>query len=222
MLTRRELLRGLGLGSAATLLWSMGCSGGAQTVRTHEADRADVRGWLRTAVARLAGVFPEVHALAVTRRRTTAGIDVLGAGVVRSRCEGVVLTVRSDDGRGWREQVTSVLDAGGVIAAVDALIGGTRPGERSLTAIDFGTARTFGAVDDGDGPGVADDALLGRVEAMLGRDHAMNSRIVYAAGAIDLDDATVWSVAPGRDLAQRTVRVRRSATRRSRGTARGR
>jgi len=30
---------------------------------------------------------------------------------------------------------------------------------------------------------------------------------------IDIDDATVWSVAQGRDLEQRLVRVRRSITR---------
>src|SRR4029077_2318148 len=58
-----------------------------------------------------------------------------------------------------------------------------------------------------------DVALLARVDAMTRRDSEGSSRIVYAAALLDIDDATGWSVAPGRDLEQRLVRVRRAATR---------
>ena len=55
--------------------------------------------------------------------------------------------------------------------------------------------------------------LLARVGDIVRLDRAMSSRIVYAASLIDIDDAIVWSIAPGRDLEQRLVRVRRVASR---------
>src|SRR6185369_14471234 len=48
---------------------------------------------------------------------------------------------------------------------------------------------------------------------LAARDSALSSRIVYASALMDIDDARVWSVAPGRDLHQRLVRVRRSISR---------
>src|SRR5262249_20701754 len=54
---------------------------------------------------------------------------------------------------------------------------------------------------------------LGRVATMIARDTGVSSRIVYAAGLVDIDDARVWSIAPGRDLEQRLYRIRRGLTR---------
>jgi predicted Zn-dependent protease len=218
MITRRDLLRGLGVGSAATLLWATGCVPSAPAIRVADNQRGDIRGWLRDAVARLADHATEVAALAVMRRRTTAVIDVLGAGVAHGREDGALLAMRAADGR-WHELATSVLSATGVAAAADALIAsaGTSARGRRAGVLGFGPPRTFGAVDDpshgGLGAPGADDSLLARVSTMVAADRTLTSRIVYAAGAIDVDDATVWSVAPGHDLAQRIVRVRRSATR---------
>jgi predicted Zn-dependent protease len=53
-----------------------------------------------------------------------------------------------------------------------------------------------------------------RVAALAMRDREqMSSRIVYSAAMLDIDDARVWSVAPGRDMQQRLVRVKQSITR---------
>lgn len=205
---RREVLGGLGVASAQAILWAMGCRTPARpTLRAPETAGA-VRAWLHDAVAALHGAgLASVHALAVTRRRTTAAIDVLGAGVSRGRCDGVVLTVHDRDGR--REQVTSELSADGVAAAVRAL-GGGRP-----AAIDFGRPQISAAPPSpkSDPRLLTDATLRGMVETMARRDQGLSSRIVYAAALLDVDDATVWSVAPGRDLEQRVVRVRRALTR---------
>ena len=91
-MNRRELLRGTASGSA--LLLAFGCGATRSTVRRRAETRADVRTWLRDAVEQLAGTYPAVHALAVSRTRTTAALDVLGMGVQRSRRDGVVLSVR--------------------------------------------------------------------------------------------------------------------------------
>ncbi|MDQ3370763.1 MAG: hypothetical protein M3680_35545, partial [Myxococcota bacterium] len=117
---RRELLASLGVASASTLLWALGCGGSQQQVRRAPMSSEDVRGWLRDAVARLAAVYPTVHVLAVSRRRSSAAIDVLGTGVSRARRDGLVISVRDKAGT-WREQVTSELTAAGVLAAVRAL-----------------------------------------------------------------------------------------------------
>src|SRR5690606_26487241 len=60
---------------------------------------------------------------------------------------------------------------------------------------------------------LSDGQLLARVDALAARDRSLSSRIVYAASLLDLDDARVWSVAPGRMLEQRLVRVRKAITR---------
>src|SRR6185437_4773427 len=58
---------------------------------------------------------------------------------------------------------------------------------------------------------LGDAALLDRVAAIEHRE--LPSRIVYAAGLLDLDDVTVWSVERGRELVHRALHVRRSLTR---------
>src|SRR5665647_488633 len=111
---RREVLGALGVGSASTLLWALGCAAPAKlTVRTPQQASGEVRGWLRDAVARLALRYPVVHVLAVSRRRTTGAVDLVGTGVARARRDGVVLTVRDRDGM-WREQISANLSADGV------------------------------------------------------------------------------------------------------------
>ncbi len=202
--TRREVLGGLGLASAQTLLWALGCAAPQRPVtRTHQ-DSGEVRSWLRDAVGRLAAVYPTAHALAVTRHRSTAAIDVLGTGVARARRDGVVLTVRDAAGL-WREQVTSDLSPRGITAAVHALV---RTQVRRAT-IDFGpeppAPLPVAPIDD--------NALKNRVGRIHRNDHATSSRIVYAAALIDVDDVTVWSIAPGHDREQYARRVCARATR---------
>ncbi len=207
-LNRRELLESLGMASAASLLWSMGCrsaptahTGGAATI-----DTAVVRGWLHEAVSKVAGTFPQVRAHAVQRRRSTAAIDAIGAAVSRGRTDGVLIAVRDRAGK-VREEVTSDLSTAGLAELVRAVVG---PNAR-VGKLDFGPeprAARHLAVD----PRSLDDRQLrARAEELLGG--MSSSRIVYASGVLDIDDATVWSVAPGRDLEQRIVRVRRTATR---------
>jgi predicted Zn-dependent protease len=200
--SRREVLGTLGVASASTLLWAFGCGGPAQTVRRAPQVSGQVRAWLHHAVARLVAIYPTVHALAVSRTRTTAAVDVLGTGLARLRADGVVFTVRGADGR-WREHVTSELTEPGINAALDAL--GAPARRRSL---DFGPAPTTPA----EPPRLDPRDLRERVE-LLQRDPTPSSRIVYAAALLDIDDAIVWSVEPGRDLEQRLVRIRQAATR---------
>jgi predicted Zn-dependent protease len=204
--TRREVLGTLGIGSAQALLWA--CGGVKPPVTRPLEASGQVRGWLRDAVARLRAHYPYAHALAVTRRRTTAAIDVLGAGVARGRWDGLVLVVR--DGAGAvREQVTSELSRGGVAAAVQTLVGRSK----QLAKIDLGAPRSAPFDASTDPQRIHDDDLLARVDAVTRRDRELTSRIVYAASLLDIDDATVWSVAEGADQEQRHVRVRRALTR---------
>jgi predicted Zn-dependent protease len=115
-----------------------------------------------------------------------------------------VLAVRDRDGQ-WREHVTSELTGQGVNAAVRALAGkDPRP---ARVAFPNAPASPSGLV-------LPDDlALEKRVRAITEGDTAMNSRIVYAAALIDIDDATVWSISPQHDREQRLVHVRKRAIR---------
>jgi len=200
---RREVLGSFGVASASTLLWALGCGSHPPAVRRAPQVSGEVRTWLHEAVARLASTYPTVHALAVSRRRTTAAIDVLGSGVACLRADGVVLTVRGRDGT-WREHVTSELTGAGIEAAATAL-----DAPRQQKSLDFGRPPATPA----EPPRIDDLDLRHRAELLLSRDARLSSRIVYAAALIDIDDAIVWSVAPGRDLEQRLVRIRQAATR---------
>ena len=204
LLNRRELLGALGATSASTLLWALGCGGAAKPPSTPARASGEVRTWLRDAVARLAAAFPAVHVLAVARRRTTAAVDVVGAGVARGRRDGVVLAVRDRDGR-WREQVTSELTQAGIAAAVRALAG---PAGRRAS-LDLGAPPPLPPE-----PAALDDlALRDRVDKITRLDGKLNSRIIYAAALVDIDDAHVWSISPAHDREQRLVRVRKQALR---------
>lgn len=202
MLDRRELLHALGIAGASSIVAA--CAGRSRTVRARPQVRDDVRTWLREAVAKLAAVYPGVHALAVSRRRTTAGIDIIGTGITRARRDGIVLAVRDRDGQ-WREHVTSELTSAGVAASVRALAGrDPRPGRVTFPS----------PPPAPDAPAIPDDVLLEkRVRAIAQADPSINSRIVYAAALIDIDDATVWSISPHHDREQRLVRVRKRAIR---------
>jgi predicted Zn-dependent protease len=189
-------------------LWACGPS--AKQVRRRATDVSpELRTWLHDAVARLRGAgLQGVHALAVSRQRTTAAVDVLGAGVARSRCDGLVLGVRDRDGM-MREQVTNDLSRDGIAAAVKVLAG-TAKGAR----VDFGRLPAPFAVLNNDPDLLSDGKILARAGALALRDRdQLSSRIVYSAAVLDIDDARVWSVAPGRDQQQRLVRVRKSVTR---------
>lgn len=199
---RRELLAALGVAGASTLLWA--CGGAGRTARVKPLIRDEVRTWLRDAVAKLAAMYPGVHALAVSRRRTTVGIDLVGTGLGRTRRDGLVLVVR-DRGGQWREHVTSDLSPQGVKAAVVALAGkDPRPARVSFPA----------APPTPNAPVLPDDvALEKRARAIADGEAGMSSRIVYAATTIDIDDATVWSISPLHDREQRLVHVRKRALR---------
>ena len=205
---RRELLGALGIGSASTLLAAFGCGGRRGPVERAaavEQTRAEVRTWLRDAVARLAAVYPQVHALAVMRRRTVAAIDVLGTGVARTRRDGVVLAVRDAKGS-WREQVTSELTQNGIATAVRALVGDST---RRATLGGLGAPPRSPPE-----PRELDEReLYNRVDAIGRLDTSRNSRIVYAASLIDVEDCHVWSIGPAHDREQRLVHVRKRITR---------
>ena len=128
------MLRALGLASSSTLLWALGCGSSQPTLRRAPQVSGEVRTWLHDAVARLIAVYPSVHALAVSRQRTTAALDVLGPGIARARTDGVVFTVRRPDGT-QREYATSDLSAAGIDAAVTAL-----DAPRQRKSLDFGRA----------------------------------------------------------------------------------
>lgn len=204
ILDRRELLGALGVASASTLLWALGCGGRPPAPVTPERASGEIRTWLRDAAARLAAVFPQVHVLAVSRRRTTAAVDVLGTGVARGRRDGVVLAVRGADGRA-REQVTSELTQAGIAAAVRALAG---PGSKR-SSLSLGAPPPLPPAP----PPLVDQVLRDRVEDITRLDSRLSSRIVYAAAMIDIDDAHVWSISPAHDREQRLVRVRKRAVR---------
>ena len=206
--TRREVLASLGVGSAHALL--LACGGAARPPSRPVAIDPELTTWLRDAVSTLRGAgFVTAHALAVSRRRTTAALDVLGAGVARGRADGVVLTVRDKDGSS-REQVTNDLSRAGVLAAVRALTGSS---STKAMSVDFGPPPRAAPSPSPDPMRMGDSDMLGRVAALAARDKHQSSRIVYSASLLDIDDAHVWSIAPGRMLEQRLVRVRRSVTR---------
>ncbi len=203
---RREVLGGLGVASARALLWAFaGCAPKSRVVARPVVEvSGEIRLWLHDAVAKLHGAgFTQVHALAVRRTRATAAVDVLGSGVSRERADAVVLTV--EDARGMREHVTSELTESGIAAAVRRLA----PKATARATIEFGPAPA--RVPESQLDAISDASLLERVAAIEHRE--LSSRIVYAAGLLDVDDVTVCSVERGHDLAQRAVRVRRSLTR---------
>jgi predicted Zn-dependent protease len=195
VVNRRELLRGTA--SAGTLLLAFGCGGAGQNLRRKEEVSADVRAWLRDAVEQLSGTFPTVHALAVSRRRTTGARDVLGRGVARSFRDGVVLAVADAGGR-WQEQISSDLSAAGIAAAARAL----GPGKRKSLAPIPAPPRPPSP------KALVDAEIHDRLDRIAALDNTQDSRIVYAATLLDIDDVTVWSISPGHDREQRNVRIR--------------
>ncbi|MDB4964225.1 MAG: peptidase modulator of gyrase [Myxococcales bacterium] len=201
------MLGSLGVTSASTLLWALGCGApaGTRLVAPQQAS-GEVRSWLRDAVARLSAVYPSAHALAVTRKRTTGAMDVLGSGVARARHDGMVLTIRDRDGV-WREHATADLSEGGVRAAVQALVGTrTLP---SPARIAFPAAPPPPRSPDR----IGDTELHNRLGAIHRNDRSSSSRIIYSAALIDVDDVNVWSIAAGHDQEQHVRRVRQLATR---------
>jgi predicted Zn-dependent protease len=200
------VLASFGVASAQLLL---ACGAPAKQVRRHAADvDPELRTWLHDAVAVLRGAgFSSVHVLAASRQRITAAVDVLGAGVARARCDGVVITVRDRDGT-IHEQVSNDLSQDGIAAAAKLLAGSAKP-----VAVQFGKAPAPFARLKADPDVLSDGQILAKVGALAMRDRELSSRIVYSAALLDIDDARVWSVAPGRDLQQRILRVRKSITR---------
>jgi predicted Zn-dependent protease len=200
------VLATLGVASAQAALWA--CGAPARQVRRRATEvNPELRTWLHDAVATLRGAGLTAHVLAVSRQRTTAAVDVLGAGVARARCDGLVITVRDRDGM-TREQVTNDLSQAGIAAAVAALAPRAKP-----ASVDFGKAPAPFATFKSDPDALSDGQILAKVGALANRDHEVSSRIVYSAALLDIDDARVWSVAAGRDQQQRLVRVRKSITR---------
>jgi predicted Zn-dependent protease len=205
--SRREVLTGIGVGASSAILFA--CGGSAKREEHPQTVGSEITTWLRDAVAVLvAAGFASPQALAVTRRRTTAALDVLGAGVGRGRTDGVVLSVRDKDGIA-RELVTNDLSRDGIANAVEALVGA----KMKPATVDFGRSPTDVYTPSPDPATLSDADMLSRVAALAARDRHWSSRIVYAASVLDIDDTQVWSVARGQTRAQRLVRVRRSVTR---------
>ena len=202
------MLATLGVASAQAALWACGAPGQQVKRRATEVS-PELRTWLHDAVATLKGAgFATVHVLAASRQRTTSVIDVLSGGVARARCDGLVLTVRDRDGM-LREQVTNDLSRDGISAAVKVLAGGAKPAK-----VDYGKTPAPFPRFKADPDVLTDEDILRRVAMLAIRDREqMSSRIVYSAAMLDIDDARVWSVAPGRDMQQRLVRVKQSITR---------
>lgn len=204
-MNRREVLGGLGIASASTLLWALGCGGpqvAATKVSEAVTDRDEVRTWLREAVSRLRAVFPTVHALAVERVRNLAASDVLGTGIGYTRRDGLVLTVRDEAGQ-WREQVSSDLSKPGVAAAVRALVGTSK----QVASVEFGPVPRAPELPQP----FTDGELRNRVEAITRK--RVDSRVVYGVSLFDVEDSWVLSIAPGHDREQRFRRVRQSVLR---------
>ena len=186
-------------------MFAFGCGRSSPSPRAPAQRVADVRGWLRDAVAKLAAVatYRSVHALAVTRARTTAAIDVLGIGVARGRRDGVVLTVRDAKGL-WREHVTADLSQRGIDTAVRVL-----GGARTAKSLDLPVPPPPLELRD-----IDEQELKNRLGATQRGDlGTRSSRIVYAAALIDIDDVDVWSVSTAHDRQYRTRRIRNRATR---------
>src|ERR1041385_1305293 len=194
--SRREVLAALGVASAQAMLAACGAPQQRRVRRVSaESESPEVRTWLRDAVSVLRGAgFDGVHVLAVRRKRITAGLDVLGAGVVRSASDGVVLSVRDKSGV-RREHVTNALSRDGVAEAVRVLAGKAKP-----ASVDFGRMPPLPVVAKPDPEEMSDDQLLARVGVIARGDvddsgnPIVSSRIVYSAALVELDDAHVWSI----------------------------
>ncbi len=200
------MLATLGVASAQVLL---ACGAPSRQLRRRATEVSpELRTWLQDAVAKLRGAgFSSVHVLAASRQRISAAVDVLGAGVARSRCDALVLTVRDRDGM-LREQITNDLSQDGIAAAVKLVAGDAKPAR-----VDFGRPPPPFPTLKADPDVLSDGQILAKVGGLAMRDRELSSRIVYSAALLDIDDARVWSVAPGRDLQQRIVRVKKSITR---------
>jgi predicted Zn-dependent protease len=194
---RRELLGGLGVATASTALWALGCSG-QQRVPTPDiqADRDEVRTWLRDAVSLLSTTFTSVHGLAVERRRTVAAADVFGTGIARESRDGVVFTFKDKSGA-WQEYALSDLSRNGIRAAVRSLIGSAARPKK----LDFGRTPPRPPVPKL----IGESELRVRVEAIDRKQ--VQSRLVYNVALIDIEDTIVWSIAEGRDREHRAQRV---------------
>jgi predicted Zn-dependent protease len=208
--SRRELLSGLGVGAASTLIAALGCGGGTRRVNAVAArrvDGAEVRSWLRRAVEALGAEHPVVAAHAVIANRVTAALDLRGSGVVHGQRAAVV--IRVDDGKGRvSERATGELSAD----AVDSLVESLRRTTAPARSVDFGEPDRYGPVG-GDLDDDSDDVWLDRVSALSRRaDRVATSRVVYRGAWIDADAVTIWHVASsprgGRDRTQRLVRSR--------------
>ena len=201
---RRELLSGLGVGAATTLLTALGCGSTASKVRPgRDVGRtsADVRAWLRGAVEQLRTEYPIASAHAIDATRVTAALDLAGHGVVRAHRAAVV--VRVEDERGQIiERAISELTRDAIGRIVVAL----RRGRTRGRGLQVGTPRRDGPDRGADRSDVGwidlVDALARRAEALT------SSRVLYRGAWYDTDDATVWHVSDGVDREQRLVRSR--------------
>jgi len=203
---RRELLRSASAGAA--LLW-LGCGGAAEQGPPPAAPRVEpgeVRGWLRKAVARLAGGFAQVSALAAIRSHVIAAVDVGARGSRREVVASVVLTGRDAGGAAF-ERITYDVSEIGIEAAVARLLEGRGGGARR--EVDVGAPRDVRPRLAADPAEVPARRWLEWVRALEARAEAAgSSRLVYRGAFVEVDDAEVLFVAPGRDLSQRLVRSR--------------
>src|SRR5688500_8011282 len=114
MLSRRDLLRVLGAGAAASALRACGGGRGAGPALATQAATpvSDLRGRLREVVAVLSARFADASALVHRRVITEAAVDTAARGTRRALRSTLVLTARDRVGRVFEQASTDVSAAG--------------------------------------------------------------------------------------------------------------
>jgi predicted Zn-dependent protease len=159
----------------------------------------DIRQQVRELVAGLSRRFEYAAALVAVRRQGEARVDAAWRSCARTRQATAVFTV--GDRKQIRERAADDLTAAGLAAAAAEL------GATGSASGEFGAPRDFPASLRRDPRKVSNwleplDQLFARAGRRGG------SRIVHREAYLEVDDTELVFVGDGRDMAQRTVRVR--------------
>lgn len=211
MVGRREFLRAIGAGAAASALAPLGCGhGGAKGPVRVEQDRGQIRQALRAAVTLLGERMDAPRAWVLQRRRVRVLVDVGTADVVEERATVAVLSARDESGRRIERCFDDVTAA--TIAQTAEAIGAAR-GRRKGDGRAIPPPVDHGAVVEVDPTRLGHADWLERARVIAGRgERAASSRIIYRAAWLTTDDDRVWSVSEDGDRHQRLVRSRLGAS----------